>query len=75
VPLASPDDEDGFRVVFARGAESEGSGLPAAIAATDEGESQSTGARLAVIGLAVTWLPPEISDRFIRNLADWALTE
>lgn len=75
IPLADPDEQDGFRVVLARAPDSEAAGRPAAIAATDEGEQQSTDARLVVTGLSVTWLPFDVADRFISNMAGWVLKE
>lgn len=69
--LAQPEGGEGFEVALKRGPASGNAGAPIVISATDEGEPSAVDARLIIIGMSVSWLPGDVSNTFIRNMAVW----
>ncbi len=74
IPLQEAESGAGFATIMLRGPESEDSGSPAASAGTDANEEDAVGARLVIVGFSTSWLPTDVADRFIRNVADWILS-
>ena len=74
IPLQEAETGAGFATILTRGPGSADSGSPAASAGSDVNESDAVGARLVIVGFSTTWLPDEVADRFIRNMADWILS-
>lgn len=75
IPLQEAESGTGFTTIMTRGPGSADSGSPAVSAGTDTNEPDGVGARLIIIGLSTTWLPADVADRFIRNMADWILSD
>ncbi|HXF63398.1 MAG TPA: hypothetical protein VNK95_17345 [Caldilineaceae bacterium] len=69
-PLETGSDEEGPRVALRRGPDSGNAGAPLLFLATDEGEAESTGARLMVLGMSLTWLPNDYDKQLVRNMAE-----
>jgi hypothetical protein len=74
IPLQEAESGTGFATILTRGPASADSDNPAASAGTDANESDAVGARLVIVGFSTAWLPSEVADRFIRNMADWILS-
>lgn len=74
IPLQEAESGSGFATLLTRGPASSNSGSPAASAGTDANEPDAVGARLIIVGFSTTWLPSDVADRFIRNMADWILS-
>jgi hypothetical protein len=71
----NPDPEAGARSALVRGPASGDQGAPVLILMSDAGFDDPKGARLLLFGLSMGWLPPEISDQLIRNMAEVMLAE
>ncbi|MFZ4848621.1 MAG: hypothetical protein ACOYL7_05760 [Caldilinea sp.] len=70
VPLErSPDVSTGASIALRRGPVSLAADAPAVMLYTDENFEAPKGARLLLVGLALTWLPSEISARLVQNMA------
>ncbi len=74
IPLQEAESGAGFATILVRGPASADAGNPAASAGSDANEPDAVGARLVIIGFSNTWLPATVADRFIRNMADWILS-
>jgi hypothetical protein len=71
VPLSAAEDGSPVQIVLRRGPQSDDAAAPALIALTDD----HTGARLQISGLSFTWLPDEVTQTLIHNLAQWMAAE
>lgn len=71
----NPDPETDARSALVRGPVSGDQGAPVLILMSDAAFEDPKGARLLLFGLSMGWLPPEISDRLIRNMAGVMLAE
>jgi hypothetical protein len=69
----NPDASAGARTAIARGPASGEAGAPVLIVLSDEGFEEPKGALLMLFGLAMNWLPPEINEPLILNMADLML--
>jgi hypothetical protein len=79
-PLLSPLEENpdpgtGARTALTRGPASADAGAPVLILMTDAGFEEPKGARLLLFGLSMGWLPADVSDQLIRNMAELMLAE
>ena len=71
----NPDPETDARSALVRGPVSGDQGAPVLILMSDAAFEDPKGARLLLFGLSMGWLPPEISDQLIRNMAEVMLAE
>ena len=71
----NPDPEAGAVSAVARGPASADAGAPVLILMSDAGFDDPKGARLLLCGISMGWLPPEIGEQLIRNMADVMLAE
>ena len=74
-PLQAADGpEDGPKVVMRRGPNSGDANAPVMFVLTDEEEGpSSTGARLLVLGMGISWFPEEYGTILVTNMAQWML--
>lgn len=70
VPLETNNGDDGPQIVFRRGPDSGSAGAPLLFVATDEGDPESTGAKLMVLGMDLNWLPDGYDIQLAQNMAD-----
>jgi len=71
----NPDPGAGAVSALARGPASADAGAPVLILMSDAGFDDPKGARLLLCGISMGWLPGEISEQLIRNMADVMLAE
>jgi len=70
VPLErSPGISTGASIALRRGPASLAADAPAVMLYTDETFEEPKGARLLLVGLALTWLPSEVSAQLVQNMA------
>ncbi|MFM7582280.1 MAG: hypothetical protein ACKO9F_06130 [Caldilinea sp.] len=70
VPLErSPDVSTGASIALRRGPASLAADAPAVMLYADENFEAPKGARLLLVGLALTWLPSEVSAQLVQNMA------
>jgi hypothetical protein len=69
VPLETNGGPDSPQVALRRGPDSGSPGAPLLFLATDEGDPEATGARLMILGMAVTWLPDGYDQQLVKNMA------
>lgn len=69
-PLEINDDLDGPLVALRRGPDSGSPDAPLLFVASDEGTPDATGARLMILGMALTWLPDGLDIRLAQNMAE-----
>jgi hypothetical protein len=70
VPLEVTGEGNGPKIALRRGPDSGNAGAPLLFLATDEGDAETVGARLMVLGMSLTWLPDEFGQQLVRNMAD-----
>jgi hypothetical protein len=76
VPLEeNPDPSAGARSALVRGPASVDAGAPLLILLSDEGFEEPKGALLMLFGLSMGWLPPDVSEQLIQNMAELMLEE
>ncbi len=71
----NPDPSAGARAAMARGPASGETGAPVLILLSDAGFEEPKGALLMLFGVSMGWLPPDVSDQLIRNMADVMLAQ
>jgi hypothetical protein len=71
VPLSAAEDGSPVQIVLRRGPQSDDAAAPALLALTDN----HTGARFQIAGFSFTWLPAEVAQTLINNLAQWMTAE
>ncbi len=69
VPLEISADNADARVALRRGPDSGSAGAPLLFLVTDENEPESTGARLLIMGMSLSWLPDEYDKQLVHNMA------
>ena len=69
-PLEINDGMNGPQVALRRGPDSGDAGAPLLFVAVDEGAPDSTGARLMILGMALTWLPDDLAPQLVQNMAE-----
>jgi hypothetical protein len=74
-PLEINDGTDGPEVAFRRGPDSGNPGTPLLFVATDENSPEATGARLMILGMALSWLPDGLDVQLAQNMAEVMLAE
>ena len=74
MPLVQDEANDSL-IVLERGPESEDSEAPLLFVFTDANEAEPTGARLAVLGMSIDWLPAEYGSLLVENMTAWMLSE
>jgi len=62
-------------VVLRRGPLSKPENAPALLYFTDANAEEPMGARIAVMGFSLTWLPEDVQAVLVRNMAAWMLEE
>jgi hypothetical protein len=71
LPLATPldgaENQEQTQVVLRRGEASDNANAPALFAFTDN----QTSARMQVSAISFTWLPPEVAQTLVLNMAQW----
>ncbi|MCC6455486.1 MAG: hypothetical protein IT328_11120 [Caldilineaceae bacterium] len=75
IPLVLSDETNSNLVALRRGPNSGDAGAPLLFVATDEGSPDATGARLMVLGMALTWLPDGYDIQLVQNMADVMMVE
>ncbi len=74
-PLETNGGADAPQVALRRGPDSGSPDAPLLFLATDEGDPESTGARLMILGMALTWLPDGYDQQLVKNMAAVMLGE
>jgi hypothetical protein len=74
-PLEINDGMDGPQVALRRGPDSGNPGAPLLFIATDEGAPDATGARLMILGMALTWMPEGMDVQLAQNMAKVMLAQ
>lgn len=74
-PLETNGGPDSPQVALRRGPDSGSPDAPLLFLATDEGDPESTGARLMILGMALTWLPDGYDQQLVKNMAAVMLGE
>ena len=69
-PLEINDGMNGPEVALRRGPDSGNAAAPLLFVAVDEGSPDSTGARLMILGMALTWLPDDLASQLVQNMAE-----
>ncbi len=62
-------------VALRRGPESEYEEAPVLLYYSDEDAPDPQGAQIAVLGMALNWLPDDVQQALVRNMAEWQLAE
>ena len=70
-----PEENNNVAVVLRRGPNSTPADAILLFALVDDETAQATGARLIVLGMAITWLPNEVGEQLVQNMAEWVLAE
>ncbi len=70
VPLETNGSEEGPQIAFRRGPDSGSAGAPLLFLVTDEGEPESSGAKLMILGMAIHWLPEDYDQQLVENMAN-----
>jgi hypothetical protein len=70
---ANPDENPSISVILRRGPQSEAADAPLMFVIVDEEAEDATGARLMVLGLSINWLPDDVANQLLQNMADWML--
>ncbi len=71
----NPDQAAGASMALARGPTSADAGAPVLILMTDAGFEEPKGALLMLFGLSMGWLPPDVSEQLIQNMATVMLAQ
>jgi hypothetical protein len=71
----NPDPSAGARTALARGPASADAGAPVLILLSDAGFEKPKGALLMLFGVSVAWLPPDVSEQLIQNMASMMLAK
>ena len=71
----NPDPSAGARTAMARGPASGEAGAPVLILLSDAGFEEPKGALLMLFGISMSWLPPDVSDQLIQNMASVMLAK
>ena len=71
----NPDPSAGARTAMARGPASGETGAPVLLLLSDAGFDEPKGARLMLFGVSMGWLPPDVSDQLIQNMASVMLAQ
>ena len=71
----NPDPSAGARTALARGPASGEAGAPVLILLSDAGFEDPKGALLMLFGISMGWLPPDVSDQLIQNMASVMLAK
>ena len=75
-PLESnPEPSTGARIAMRRGPESGSANAPVLVIYSDEYFTEPQGALLMLFGMSMAWLPSEIGQQLILNMADVMLAE
>jgi hypothetical protein len=75
-PLSTEVDQgEAPDVVLRRGPASPDADAPIMFVITDAESDAPTGARLVIVGMSIGWLPEDVADTLVRNLADWMLED
>ncbi len=74
-PLEISADNADARVALRRGPDSGSAGAPLLFLVTDENEPESTGARLLIMGMSLSWLPDDYDKQLVRNMATVMLAD
>ena len=71
----NPDPSAGARTAMARGPASGETGAPVLLLLSDAGFEEPKGALLMLFGVSMGWLPPDVSDQLIQNMASVMLAQ
>jgi hypothetical protein len=71
----NPDASAGARTALARGPASADAGTPVLILLSDAGFVEPKGALLMLFGVSMGWLPPNVSEQLIENMANLMLAQ
>jgi hypothetical protein len=74
-PLELNDSIDGPQIALRRGPDSGSPNAPLLFVAKDDESPDASGARLMILGMALTWLPDGLDVRLAQNMADVMLAE
>ena len=74
-PLEIGADNQDARVALRRGPDSGGAGAPLLFLVTDDEGPDATGARLLIMGMALSWLPDDYDEQLVRNMSGLMLEE
>ncbi len=73
VPLQVNDEVSAPVIVLRRGPQSTDADAPLMLVLTDAEATNAVGARLMILGMAITWLPQAVGEQLVNNMADYML--
>jgi hypothetical protein len=75
VPLQVNDEVSAPVIILRRGPQSGDADAPVLLVMTDAGATDSVGARLMILGMSITWLPPAVGEQLVKNMAEYMLKD